>query len=171
MKFSETFNQVFNRVIGHEGEYSYHPNDAGGETMWGITAKTARSCGYKGAMNYMSREQAKEIYFKVLWQPYQCEQLPKAVAFQFFDSAVNHGAGNAARFLQRALEVADDGIIGEYTLKALSEADALAVCTSMLSERLRFYTALKNFSDFGKGWARRIAVNLNYAVLDCMENA
>ena len=46
--------------------------------------------------------------------------MPEAVAFQFFDACVNHGYGNAARMLQRAAGVPDDGIIGEISLKAIN---------------------------------------------------
>ena len=59
---SITFDEVFERTIGHEGGYVNNPKDPGGETNWGITIKTARENGYTGSMKSMSRLQAKEIY-------------------------------------------------------------------------------------------------------------
>ena len=39
------FDQAFERLIGHEGGYVWHPSDPGGETNWGITRVTARANG------------------------------------------------------------------------------------------------------------------------------
>ncbi|TRC64619.1 hypothetical protein FEA35_00180, partial [Mannheimia haemolytica] len=79
---------------------------------------------------------------------------------------VNHGFGNASRMLQRAVGVADDGIIGNITLQAInakSESDLLMLFNA---ERLKFYTKLRNFPTFGKGWVNRVAGNLEYAAQD-----
>jgi len=64
---SITFDEVFERTIGHEGGYVNNPKDPGGETNWGITIKTARDNGYTGSMKSMSRLQAKEIYRVAFW--------------------------------------------------------------------------------------------------------
>ncbi|MNY54464.1 putative Peptidoglycan domain protein [compost metagenome] len=83
-----------------------------------------------------------------------------------FDAAVNHGIGNAVRFLQRAVGVADDGSVGKVTLdaiKALPVTDALA---RFNAEHLDFYTKLTTFDTFGKGWVRRVADNLRYVAED-----
>lgn len=117
---STKFNQFINRVLSHEGGYVNHPKDPGGETNWGITKRTAMANGFNGSMRAMTREQAIGIYRKAFWERYRADQMPEAVAFQFFDACVNHGYGNAARMLQRAAGVADDGIIGEISLKAIN---------------------------------------------------
>ena len=36
------FDTAFHHLLGHEGSYSNHPSDPGGETMWGITIAVAR---------------------------------------------------------------------------------------------------------------------------------
>ncbi len=99
---STKFNQFINRVLSHEGGYVNHPKDPGGETNWGITKRTAQANGYNGSMRAMTREQAIGIYRKAFWERYRADQMPEAVAFQFFDACVNHGYGNAARMLRRA---------------------------------------------------------------------
>ena len=48
MQQTLTFQQIFDRVIGHEGGYANDPRDTGGETNWGITKRTARENGYLG---------------------------------------------------------------------------------------------------------------------------
>ncbi|OOH92187.1 hypothetical protein BMT54_01285 [Pasteurellaceae bacterium 15-036681] len=166
MSVKLTFLQIFDRVIGHEGGYVNDPRDTGGETIWGITKRTAIENGYTGAMKTMSRDTAFNIYHKAFWKRYNCDQLPSAIAYQFFDACVNHGFGNAARMLQRSVGALDDGIIGKLTLEALNKQDLNDTLLRFVGERLKFYTRLKNFDAFGKGWVNRMAGNLVYAAQD-----
>ena len=163
---SLTFQQIFDRLIGHEGGYVNDPRDPGGETNWGVTKRTAQANGYTGNMKTMTRQQAYEIYRRAFWLRYNCEQMPDAVAYQFFDAAVNHGFGNASRMLQRAVGVLDDGIIGKYSLEAINSNPISDTLMVLNGERLNFYTRLKNFDRFGKGWVNRVAQNLKYGAQD-----
>ena len=163
---SLTFIQIFNRLIGHEGGYVNDPRDPGGETNWGITKRTAQANGYQGSTRAMTREQAYKIYYSAFWLRYQCDKMPDAVAFQFFDAAVNHGLGNASRMLQRAVNVADDGIIGNMTIAAIKKMAISDVIMRLNAERLEFYCKLNTFATFGKGWVRRVAGNLKYGAID-----
>ena len=163
---SLTFVQIFNRLIGHEGGYVNDPRDPGGETNWGITKRTAQANGYQGSMRAMTREQAYKIYYSAFWLRYQCDKMPEAVAYQFFDAAVNHGLGNASRMLQRAVSVVDDGIIGNMTIAAIKKMAISDVIMRLNAERLEFYCKLSTFATFGKGWVRRVAGNLKYGAID-----
>jgi hypothetical protein len=163
---SLTFQQIFDRLIGHEGSYVNNPRDPGGETNWGITKRTAQANGYQGSMRAMTREQAYKIYYSAFWLRYQCDKMPEAVAYQFFDAAVNHGLGNASRMLQRAVNVADDGIIGNMTIAAIKKMAISDVIMRLNAERLEFYCKLSTFATFGKGWVRRVAGNLKYGAID-----
>lgn len=161
-----SFDEVFERTLGHEGGYVNNPNDKGGETIWGITASTARANGYNGSMKDMSIEQAKSIYRVAFWQRIQADQYPSELSYQLFDAAVNHGTGNAIRMLQRAVCVADDGIIGLMTINAIKAKPLNDVLALFNAERLDFYTKLSTFGVFGKGWVRRVAQNLRYGATD-----
>lgn len=163
---SLSFKQIFDRLIGHEGGYVNDPRDPGGETNWGVTKRTAMANGYTGNMKTMTRQQAYEIYYRAFWLRYNCEQMPDAVAYQFFDAAVNHGFGNASRMLQRAVGVLDDGIIGKYSLEAINHNPISDTLMVLNGERLNFYTRLKNFDRYGKGWVDRVAQNLRYGAID-----
>ena len=163
---SLSFKQIFDRLIGPEGGYVDDPRDPGGETNWGVTKRTAQANGYTGNMKTMTRQQAYEIYYRAFWLRYNCEQMPDAVAYQFFDAAVNHGFGNASRMLQRAVGVLDDGIIGKYSLEAINRNPISDTLMVLNGERLNFYTRLKNFDRFGKGWVNRVAQNLRYGAQD-----
>lgn len=160
------FDQCFERLIGHEGGYSNHPNDPGGETMWGITKRVAVENGYTGPMRELTREQAKAIYKSAYWDRAKADQYDPAIGFQLFDAAVNHGIGNAIRFLQRAVGTTADGIVGPKTLAAIAAMDVDDVLMRFNAERLQFYTDLSTWSTFGRGWARRVAGNLKYAAED-----
>ena len=158
------FDKAFELLIGNEGGYVNNPKDPGGETNWGITKAVAITNGYTGDMRTMPKETAKGIYKKMYWYKLQCDQLPFVVAFQLFDAGVNHGNPQAVKFLQRALSVTDDGVIGAKTIAAVGKLDDLQIVLLFNAERMNFYTDLKTFSTFGKGWIRRVASNLKLAV-------
>lgn len=160
------FDRAISRVLAHEGGYVNNPRDPGGETNWGITLNVARANGYTGPMRTMSRDQAVAIYKAAYWDKVKGDQLPFAVAFQVFDAAVNHGVGQAIKFLQRALAVTDDGIIGPMTIKKANTVPALQTVLGFNAVRTQFYTNLATFDTFGRGWMRRVAANLHYAAAD-----
>jgi len=53
-----------------------------------------------------------------------------------------------------------DGLIGPKTISAVQAVDPLRFMMRWNSLRLTYFTSLKTWPDFGKGWARRIASNL-----------
>lgn len=163
---SPEFKKAVERVLGHEGGYVNDPRDPGGETNWGITIGTARGAGYKGSMKSMSRDQAIDIYEKLYWAPIAGDKLPFAIAFQVFDAAVNHGVGNASRWLQRTVGAAEDGKIGPNTIAAAQAFDLNDQVLRFNAIRIKFYTSLSTFATYGKGWMNRVAKNLDYGVGD-----
>jgi len=151
------FDAAFHKLLGHEGGFVDHAADPGGATRWGVTERVARQHGYKGSMRELPVEVAKEIYRASYWTPIRADELPDVLRYDVFDAAVNSGNGQAVRWLQRALGVADDGIIGPVTLRTANAANAEAVKRKMLAARLRFMTDLSTWQHFGRGWARRVA--------------
>lgn len=152
-----TFDEAFDKLLGHEGGYSNHKNDPGGETMFGVTIAVARANGYNGKMEYLPLEVAKKIYKDLYWDTVQADNLPSKVRYSVFDGAVNSGPGQSIRWLQRALGVADDGVIGMITLAHAKQADPESLNKKILAQRLRFMTNLSSWNSFSRGWARRIA--------------
>ena len=120
-------------VIGREGGYSNNPNDAGGETMWGVTARVARTNGYAGPMKDMPREVAKNIYFdQYVQRPGFASVMPlsAAIAEELVDTGVNMGPAVPALMLQQALnglnnqgrdyaDIREDADVGPGTIAAL----------------------------------------------------
>lgn len=126
-------------TIGREGMYSNHPDDTGGETMWGITAKVARANGYLGAMKALPRDEAKRIYREQYFvRPgfARIEEISPAVAEELFDTGVNMGPLWPSMWLQQWLnalnrggkdyaDIAEDGKIGPATAGALGRLIAV----------------------------------------------
>lgn len=154
------FDAAFDRLLGHEGGYSFHKEDPGGETMWGITYRVASAFGYKGEMRYLPREKAKEIYRSLYWDVCRCDDMPEALRFDLFDAAVNSGPKQAAKWLQRIVNAVEDGRIGPMTLALVAEKNPVALAAALNGERLDLMTSTPNWGAFGKGWARRVASNL-----------
>jgi lysozyme family protein len=161
-----SFSVAVERVLGHEGGYVNHPADPGGETNWGITIGTARENGYMGDMKTMNRNEAIVIYKRAFWDKNLCNEMPFAVAFQVFDGCVNHGAGNAARWLQKAVGAHVDGSIGKETVYKTNASDPVKTILNMSAERMLFYTGIPQWNHFGKGWINRMAGNARYAAID-----
>lgn len=153
------FDAAFDRLIGNEGGYSNSPSDPGQETMWGVTARVARANGYTGSMRQLPRDTAKAIYKKSYWDAIHADQLPEALRFHVFDAAVNSGVKQAAMWLQRLAHVGEDGVIGPLTLAAAAKLGPEAG-GAYSGLRLDFMTSLPTWAAFGRGWARRIAGNL-----------
>lgn len=148
-----SIDKLIDGVIGREGGYSNNPNDAGGETMWGITVRIARANGYAGPMRDMPREAAKNIYFSQYVQnPGFAAIMPlsDAIAEELVDTGVNMGPGVAALFLQEALNglnnqgrdyanIKEDADVGPASIAALKAylakrgADGVAVMLKALN--------------------------------------
>lgn len=129
----KSVDQMIDDLIGREGRYTFNPNDSGGETMWGITAATARRNGYQGAMSQMPRAMAAAIYRAEFFTTPAYDKVyavSQPIAEEMFDTGVNMGTSLPGLWLQRILnalnrggkdypDVAVDGKIGPGTITAL----------------------------------------------------
>lgn len=150
------FDSAFELVIGHEGGYVNHPNDPGGETKFGVSKRAYPNVDIKN----LTLDKAKDIYLRDYWNRLSLESLPDEIRFDLFDAAVNSGVKTAAIFLQRALHVTDDGVIGPATIAAASKLSPQILDKRISAQRLLYLCNLKTWPDFGKGWVRRVAQNL-----------
>ena len=150
------FDTAIKHVLQVEGDYSDHAADPGGKTRFGITEAVARRAGYRGDMRELPLDLAKRIYREEYWAAVRADDLPAGLRLVMFDAAVNSGVGQATRWLQRAVGVTDDGIIGPRTLAAVGALSADSVRMRVLAQRLRFMSNLPNWPAFSRGWARRV---------------
>lgn len=156
----DPFDTALRFVLAHEGGEVDHPSDPGGYTKSGISLRFFRQINpiaTAADVKALTPPEIAEIYRAYFWWPARCDHLPPAIAFALFDTAVNMGVKTAAKFLQRAIGVTADGVIGQKTLDAIfkrREADTLA---KFFAERNWRYGNLSTFQVFGKGWLRRSA--------------
>jgi len=150
------FDKAFERVIGHEGGYVNDPRDPGGETKYGISKRAYPNLNIRD----LTLDQAKAIYRTDYWDRLHMDDLPGAIRFDMFDAAVNSGVSASAKFLQRAAGTTADGVIGKLTIAAANGMDPERLDKRLAGYRLQYLCDLKTFPTFGKGWVRRVALNL-----------
>lgn len=151
------FDQALAEVLKSEGGYVNHPEDPGGETNHGITARVARLNGYEGPMQSIPMDLVKAIYRNDYWSKCRCDDLPEQLRMPVFDAAVNSGVTQAIKWLQRASGADADGVFGSKTLLAVRMQNPEILKRKFLAQRLNFMTDLKVWPVFGRGWAKRIA--------------
>ena len=125
----DRFEKIFDYLLKVEGGYSNDKNDKGGETTWGITKEEAREFGYKGNMQDLTKDFAKNIYLKKYYLGNKLDKvINDKVALSICDWAVNSGR-NGTKNAQIAINQLTnanldvDGIIGNKTLEALNSVD------------------------------------------------
>ena len=111
----------------------------------------------EAAMRALGPQDVAPLYKKNYWDKIHGDQLPAGVDYACFDYAVNSGVGRAAKTLQKAVGVAQDGAIGPATLAAVESQNPRELATEICEIRLNFLQSLSTFDTFGKGWSRRVA--------------
>ena len=166
-----------------EGGYFNHPNDPGGETMYGIIKTEARANGYNGAMRDLPREVACEIYLRKYWKNNGLMKIESfIVGLCIFDFFVNSGSRGAtiaqetvnAIYTNRTGSVqfgksadaaglkpiAVDGQMGDKTFEAINKIPPYVFISiyNVLQED-KYEDLMRNNSklrSFDKGWENRI---------------
>ena len=166
-----------------EGGYFNHPNDPGGETMYGIIKTEARANGYNGAMRDLPREVACEIYLRKYWKNNGLMKIESfIVGLCIFDFFVNSGSRGAtiaqetvnAIYTNRTGSVqfgksidaaglkpiAIDGQMGDKTFAAINKIPPFVFISiyNVLQED-KYEDLMRNngkLRSFDKGWENRI---------------
>lgn len=156
------FADALARVLIHEGGYVNHPADPGGATNRGVIQRVYD--GYRKRNGLATRSvhlitdaEVSDIYRRQYWDAVKGDQLPAGVSYVVFDGAVNSGPVQSIKWLQRALGVVDDGVIGNVTLAAVdAHPDHDALIAEICDRRLKFLKALRHWPTFGRGWTSRV---------------
>ena len=164
----EALEQSLEWLLEEEGGFSNHPADTGGATMYGVTQATfnawLKAVGRKQRnVKTITRDEAFTLYKTMYWDEAGCDKLPFPISYMVFDAAVNSGPVRADKWLQAALGVKQDGILGPKTLAALEEAvdrEDFVIYYRIIDERLKFLVALIRSKTsqlaFLLGWMRRL---------------
>jgi len=159
------FNDLIYPLLKREGGYVDHKNDRGGATNYGVTQASYATWRVRRGLQWadvrgLDKDTAVQIYHAEYWVPAKCDELPSAVREIHFDAAVNHGVRRAAKLLQEAAGVTQDGAIGPKTLGAIREMDVRLLKANYLAARYRFYGAIINRDRsqlaFIAGWMNRM---------------
>lgn len=175
----EAFDYAAQVVFHHEGFYSNDPDDPGGPTTWGWSLRTAKALGdlefdFDGDGDVDIRdmialkdhpEKALALYKSAKWDPYHYDKLPLPLSIKTFDLAINMGAQQAHKLLQRSVRatgpdrLVDDGIIGKDTIRIIKEQDTLQLVAALRSHAAGFYTLLAHqrprSRKYLNGWLNR----------------
>ena len=157
---TDNFEQCLALVLKHEGGFVNHLQDPGGMTNLGVTKKVWEAyVGHEvdeAAMRALGPEDVTPLYKKNYWEKVKADRLARGVDYCVFDCAVNSGPSQAVKFIQRALNVTADGVIGALTIAAAEQRDPAELVEQFCEERLHFLQSLKTWPTFGKGWQRRV---------------
>jgi lysozyme family protein len=177
------FAPAFAKIIELEGGYIDHEDDRGGPTNYGISLRWLKSTGDiklgdidgDGDIDHqdiykMTISDVSKLYWKYWWHKYDYEEInDQDIANKLFDMAINMGARQAHKLLQRAVnslrgddQLVDDGLIGWKTRTAINsalEVSAIGLLAALRAHQEGFYRTLlagnPKFEAFIKGWIRR----------------
>ena len=157
---ADNFDACLQHILQYEGGFVNDPQDPGGATNHGVTKKTWEAyVGHSVTVDdirALTVAQVGPLYRQRYWGILFCDEWPKGVDLIIFDEAVNQGPGRAAKTLQTAAGVPDDGVIGPATKAAVAAHKAADLIDSISQLRAKFYQSLSTFPRFGKGWMNRL---------------
>lgn len=159
---------IIDDIIRREGGFVNHPADRGGPTKYGITAKTLGGWRHlnrlatNNEVAALTETEAREIYRHryIVVPGFDAITYP-ALQTLLVDAGVHSGPQKAVKWLQEALGVTVDGVIGPKTRAALAVTDQSKLYSKVLAARLRHLGRLitndSEQSVFAAGWMNRMA--------------
>lgn len=162
---TDQIDEIITDVMKAEGwdTYTNHPADRGGPTKWGITASSwALAIGREATeqdVRLIDESQARSFYRSRYVLAPNFHELPDLLQPLVVDCGVNHGVSVAAKWVQRAVAVKQDGVIGPQTLAAVGRTDTQAVYLKVCAYRFQLYGRLvtrdPDQAVFAHGWNNR----------------
>lgn len=179
------FSIAIAEVLKHEGGLADNPADPGGATNFGVSLRYLLARGdldhdglpdgdldHDGDVDAddirrMSEVDATRIYRSGWWDKYAYGSIrDQAVATKVLDMAVNMGARQAHKLLQRACNdcgvkpaLADDGVIGPRTIQNVNSVYAAPLLKHLRARCLTFYSEIitrnPELAVFRAGWEKR----------------
>ena len=176
-----TPDQIIEMILKNEGGYVNHPNDRGGATNYGVTAREYGEYKKLGRVatpqevKAMRISEAIEIFKTKYFYGPKIDRLPQILQPIVTDAAVLYGPKRAIIFLQTILNkdrevypdpmkklLSTDGTIGPATIERAVQAVAEyypTIVNAYVDERIRFCEAIvRNRPEqkvFLKGWKNR----------------
>ena len=164
------FRKLMDDLYEKEGGFVNHKADKGGATKYGITKRTLAEWRDNPVTEedvlILTKTEAEAIYMAWYYKRPQIDKLPEVLQPFMFDACVNHGAKQAWKFMQLALNnllpayLEVDGIPGKKTFAAIEKiANGDDLIKELVRQREIFYAALVTAKPsqkvFLKGWMAR----------------
>jgi len=140
---------LITEVMRREGwpKYTNHPADKGGPTKGGITLATLSAWRKRPVtaadVEALTEAEVRGIYAQQYVRGPKFDQIADpALRHAVIDAGVLSGQPTAARWLQQAIGVTVDGIIGPRTLAAVNAASANVIRLRFTAARVRAHGAV-----------------------------
>ena len=177
------FKQALQMVLKHEGGFVDNKKDPGGATAYGVSLRFLKASGIDinldgkidiSDINKLTPDNVDEIYRKYWWDKYRYGDIKNIdVATRIFDMAVNMGAIQAHKLIQKSINsmmpfgltyLAVDGVLGAKSIKFINDIDDVDESKSFLDTiklmAKKFYMGLvdqnPDLKIFLKGWLNRL---------------
>lgn len=138
------FDQAVKVILKAEGGYVDNPNDRGGKTNFGISAKNNPGVDVEN----LTVNEAVQIYKANYWDTIRgIDSMDQSLALAVFDASVNHGPGYANKLVR---EMEEKGILND---------PAKAVAYTLNTRAAKYERIIDNDPSqevFRKGWNNRL---------------
>ena len=144
-----------------EGGKDDDPRDPGGRTNQGVIQRVfsawLKKNGKPNRDVFTMRDDERDAIY---WQNYGAKirfnELPPGIDLVIGDGAINSGPSQSVKWVQRALGLTADGVLGDVTLqRILDHEDHDRLIAAIIARRNAFLRSLKTFKHFGRGWISR----------------
>jgi lysozyme family protein len=163
-------------TLANEGGLSLDPQDPGNwtggvcgsgnlnGTNYGISAASFPTLDIKN----LTINQAKSIYFTKYWAQNNLDSVTDmGLQYLIFDACVNSGNVEGVKFIQRAVNVYDDGLLGSVTQAAitsyLTNMTPIYVYYKYQTEHLQFLSELNVWNLYKADFVKRNMYNMAVA--------
>jgi lysozyme family protein len=164
---ASNFEKCFKFLLQFEGGFVNDPKDPGGPTNLGVTQATLSRFLARQAtiaeVKALTPAKVSPIYRANFWDHVNADNLADGIDLAVFDFGVHSGPTRGVAALQRAVNVADDGALGDITTKAAKKAGATStgaktVINAICDDRMAFIIKTKAFKvkKFQKGLINRV---------------
>ncbi|QIJ44244.1 hypothetical protein G7039_29170 (plasmid) [Rhizobium leguminosarum] len=136
-----TYARAMKQIRMFERGWSNLPRDPGGGAMYGIIqreydAHRVRKDRAQQTVRNITEDEVAEIYRRQYADKVRYDDLPAGVDFATLDGAINSGVSRGSKWLQGALGIAADGVVGSHTVAAAAKADALKTIKAIIANRI-----------------------------------
>lgn len=158
----ENFARAMAIELRYEGGKVDDPRDPGGRTNQGVIQRVYSAWrAQKGLpirdVYLMEPAERDEIYRRNYADKIRFSDLPTGIDLLVLDGAINSGPAQSVKWVQRALGLTADGIMGDVTVNAIvNQPDQHKLIDDICDRRMLFLRNLKPWPIYKNGWTNRV---------------